>query len=377
MNFFESTKQSTFEFVIRELSVSGFQYGHRFSQWNSLCIPNYLFLYYSVSYISYNLFLTFTFLRKTILFLRQISGRGASLLFAEGHHFFLVKNLGNSLLRKGIISGFLSFNWLGGTLTNWFNLVKKTIKRIRLFRTIKNLKIFNYVSGISHLHFLPNTLFLFSITTSPTALLEANRLAIPTVALVDSDSSSLNVTYPTFGNDNSISSLYYLFFLVSSARLAGRFRRFQLFGLFLLKEIQALLKVFLLRLFKIKLRRVLLFVRSFMYKPYVWYTFQVFLKLFLQKYLKQLKILFLKIKSLKVILSARTILKYRLIVRLISLKKLNVQYRLRKFSGIRKNYRNLKLFFGGYSFGSRKAISSVVALSQRMHYRLFGYPNKR
>ena len=143
MNFFESTKQSTFEFVIRELSVSGFQYGHRFSQWNSLCIPNYLFLYYSVSYISYNLFLTFTFLRKTILFLRQISGRGASLLFAEGHHFFLVKNLGNSLLRKGIISGFLSFNWLGGTLTNWFNLVKTTLKRIRRLRTIKKLKIFN------------------------------------------------------------------------------------------------------------------------------------------------------------------------------------------------------------------------------------------
>lgn len=373
MSFFDITKQSTFEFVIRELTVSGFQYGHKFSQWNSVCLPGYLFLYYSLSYISFNLFTTFTFLRRAVVFLRQISGRGARILFAEGHHFLLVKALGNSLLRDKIIGSFLSYNWLGGTLTNWFTLVKKN-KRFLTFGKAKNVKITNYASGVAKFRFLPNVLFLFSLTTAPAALLEANRLSIPTVAVADSDVFSLSAVYPIFGNDNSAGSLYYLLFLIASARVAGRFRKFKFFNFVLFKYLNKFLCQYFLSLFKKKLYKGFFYLLKFLLLKAR--KFIVFLK----AHRRGLKSFFLKLKNFRVVVPFKVKKDFKFFLRLTRLKqkkkkRVNRKKKNSKFF-LRRRY-GLLLFFSGYTGGFKKSIISFVALFNKMKYRrLYKYRQK-
>lgn len=359
-------KQSAFEFVIKELSVSGFQYGHKFSQWNSFCIPNYLFLYYNASYVSFNLSATFAFVKKAVLFLQQASSRGARFLFAEGHHFPVVKTFGGALLRDNFIHGFLSHNWLGGTLTNWFNLVAKTIKRTRA-GNIKNFRIFKYVSGISRFKFLPNVLFLFSLTTAPTALLESNRLAIPTVAVVDSDVHSSNVTFPIFGNDNSANSLYYLFFLIAASRIAGRFKRFQIFNRFVSKKLRVLLKRTLVFLFKFLLRRFR-FNLSILLKVYRRRRRNkrslAIGKSIIRSQQRRLVFLYVKLKKLRVKLSFKTRRKFKVLMRVSGFKKTTQRVVLKK----KRRNGVLNLIVKGYTNGSKKALSSIVALSSKMKY---------
>jgi small subunit ribosomal protein S2 len=366
-------KQPAFEFVIKELSVSGFQYGHKFSQWNSYCIPNYLFLYYNASYLSFNLSVAFTFLKKAMLFLQQASSRGARFLFAEGHHFPVVKTFGGALLRDKFIHGFLSHNWLGGTLTNWFNLVEETVRRIKKGGRIKNFKIFRYVSGISRLGFLPNVLFLFSLTTAPVALLESNRLAIPTVAVVDSDAYSPNVTFPVFGNDNSANSLYYLFFLIAASRVSGRFKRFHFFNRLVAKKLKILLKKTFISLLRSSLRELVFNLRKLVKicRRRNRNIRKVLMgKRIIKNQQRRLVSLYAKLKKLNIKLPFGLRRYYKTLMRVSGLTKLKRYNIFKRVLILRRKKRSgvLSLIVNGYINGSKKALSSVIALSSKMRY---------
>jgi len=114
--------------------------------------------------------------------------------------------------------------WLGGTLTN-FSTIKKSIKRLNLLekegsqiyenQTKKEIQMLNRERiklsdqhrGIKDMRRLPNAVIVVDANLESTAVNEANRLGIPIIAIVDSNTDPSNIDFPIPANDDSIRTI--------------------------------------------------------------------------------------------------------------------------------------------------------------------------
>lgn len=130
--------------------------------------------------------------------------------------------------------------WMGGLLTN-FDTMKQ---RIRYFKKLREeeetgdfdkytkkeasklrkdiVKLETALGGVRELDRLPDVLFVADAVRDHNAILEAKKLHIPVVAIVDSNADPSGVDYPIPGNDDAIKSLTYLISAVKSAILKGK-----------------------------------------------------------------------------------------------------------------------------------------------------------
>jgi len=130
--------------------------------------------------------------------------------------------------------------WLGGTFTNFENIVKLTRKLERLEReeedgtwdmytkkeqvTFKKElnKLLDNVGGIKNMKNLPKAVFVVDIKKEGTAVSEANKMGIPVIALVDTNVNPELVTYPIPANDDAIKSIEVITDLVADAVRGAR-----------------------------------------------------------------------------------------------------------------------------------------------------------
>lgn len=114
--------------------------------------------------------------------------------------------------------------WLGGTLTN-FSTIKKSIKRLKLLEkegsnlyenmtkketqmlNREKLKLADQHRGIKDMRRLPDLVIIVDAQYEDTAIKEARRLDIPTIAIVDSNTDPNKVTYPIPANDDSMRTI--------------------------------------------------------------------------------------------------------------------------------------------------------------------------
>ena len=114
--------------------------------------------------------------------------------------------------------------WLGGTLTN-FSTIKKSIKRLHLLekegsqiyenQTKKEIQMLNRERiklsdqhrGIKDMRRLPDAVIIVDANLESTAVMEANRLGIPIIAIVDSNTDPTQIKYPIPANDDSIRTI--------------------------------------------------------------------------------------------------------------------------------------------------------------------------
>ncbi|PIR06090.1 MAG: 30S ribosomal protein S2 [Candidatus Komeilibacteria bacterium CG11_big_fil_rev_8_21_14_0_20_36_20] len=115
--------------------------------------------------------------------------------------------------------------WLGGTFTNFENIVKLTKRLEKLikdeeqgawevytkkeqvtFRKEKE-KLLETVGGISQMKKLPQAIFVVDIKKEKTAVTEANKMGIPIVAMTDTNVNPELVDYPIPANDDAIKSI--------------------------------------------------------------------------------------------------------------------------------------------------------------------------
>ena len=114
--------------------------------------------------------------------------------------------------------------WLGGTLTN-FSTIKKSIKRLKLLEkegsnlyenmtkketqmlNREKLKLADQHRGIKDMRRLPDLVIIVDAQYDDTAIKEARRLDIPTIAIVDSNTDPNKVTYPIPANDDSMRTI--------------------------------------------------------------------------------------------------------------------------------------------------------------------------
>jgi small subunit ribosomal protein S2 len=119
---------------------------------------------------------------------------------------------------------FMNHRWLGGTMTN-FRTIRKSIQRFKeIEETLSNeeshltkkerihlerqrRKMDRAFGGIKDMEDLPDALFVIDTVHEHIAIKEANRLSIPVVAVVDTNSDPEEVDFPIPGNDDAIRAI--------------------------------------------------------------------------------------------------------------------------------------------------------------------------
>lgn len=130
--------------------------------------------------------------------------------------------------------------WLGGTFTNFENIVKLTKKLEKLekdqsdgawevytkkeqvtFKKELN-KLNDTVGGIKMMKRLPQAIFVVDIKKEKTAVSEANKIGLPVIALVDTNVNPEKVIYPIPANDDAIRSIDIITNLIADCVLAAK-----------------------------------------------------------------------------------------------------------------------------------------------------------
>jgi small subunit ribosomal protein S2 len=133
---------------------------------------------------------------------------------------------------------YVNHRWLGGMLTNW-KTISGSIKRLRelderlsgpqlgltkkemLDLTREREKLDRALGGIKEMGGLPDVLFIIDTNREAIAVQEANKLNIPVIAVVDSNSDPEGVHFPIPGNDDALRAIDMYCELVASAVLDG------------------------------------------------------------------------------------------------------------------------------------------------------------
>ena len=133
---------------------------------------------------------------------------------------------------------YVNHRWLGGTLTNW-KTITGSIKRLRqteellagdtagltkkevLEITRDRDALEKALGGIKDMGGLPDILFIIDTNKEKLAVEEANKLGIPVIAVIDSNSDPKGITFPIPGNDDAIRAIGLYCDLVAGAVLDG------------------------------------------------------------------------------------------------------------------------------------------------------------
>ena len=135
---------------------------------------------------------------------------------------------------------YVSHRWLGGMLTN-YKTIRASIKRLRdleaqqtdgtfekltkkeaLMRTRDMEKLERSIGGIKDMGGLPDALFVVDVDHERIAITEANKLGIPVIGIVDTNSNPDGVDYIIPGNDDAIRAVKLYVTAVADACLQGK-----------------------------------------------------------------------------------------------------------------------------------------------------------
>ena len=219
---------------IRTLLEAGCHYGHQTRRWNPKMKP-YIFGERNGIYIL-DLKQTVINADKAYSFVRDTASKGGSVLFV-GTKKQAQEPIAAQAERCGM--PYINQRWLGGMLTN-FVTMRSRIDRMEELETMvedgrmallpkkeqavlgKELeKLQRNLGGARELHALPQAIFVVDTKREEIAIREANRLHIPVVGLLDTNSDPDVVDYGIPANDDAIRSVNLMCELVADAVLAG------------------------------------------------------------------------------------------------------------------------------------------------------------
>ncbi|HET6305807.1 MAG TPA: 30S ribosomal protein S2 [Rhodopila sp.] len=221
------------DFTMRQLLEAGVHFGHHTRRWNPRMAP---FLYGTRNQVHIiDLQQTVPMLDRALRAIRDVTAAGGRVLFV-GTKRAAAEHVADAAKRCG--QYYINHRWLGGTLTNW-KTITGSIKRLRqiedvvggdtqgltkkevLDLTRDKDKLDRALGGIKDMGGLPDILFIIDTNKEKLAVEEANKLHIPVVAVLDSNSDPAGVTFPIPGNDDAIRAITLYCELVSGAVLDG------------------------------------------------------------------------------------------------------------------------------------------------------------
>ncbi|GAN78946.1 30S ribosomal protein S2 [Acidocella aminolytica] len=218
---------------LRQLLEAGVHFGHNTRRWNPRMAP-YLFGVRNQVHII-DLQQTVPLMERALKAMRDVTAAGGRVLFV-GTKRAAAEHVAEAAQRCG--QYYVNHRWLGGMLTNW-KTITGSIKRLRQMdemlsgetqgyskKEILNFtrdqeKLERALGGIKDMGGLPDILFVIDTNKEKLAIEEANKLGIPVVAILDSNSDPAGVTYPIPGNDDAIRAITLYCDLVAGAVLDG------------------------------------------------------------------------------------------------------------------------------------------------------------
>jgi small subunit ribosomal protein S2 len=221
------------DFSLRQLLEAGVHFGHHTRRWNPRMAP-YLFGVRNQVHVI-DLQQTVPLLDRALRAVRDVTAAGGRVLFV-GTKRAAAEYVAEAAKRCG--QYYVNHRWLGGTLTNW-KTITGSIKRLRqiddllagdtqglakkeiLEITRDREKLERALGGIKEMGGLPDILFIIDTNKEKLAVEEANKLGIPVVAVLDSNSDPKGVSFPIPGNDDAIRAITLYCDLVAGAVLDG------------------------------------------------------------------------------------------------------------------------------------------------------------
>jgi small subunit ribosomal protein S2 len=221
------------DFSMRQLLEAGVHFGHHTRRWNPKMAP-YLFGVRNGIHIV-DLEHTVPLLHQALVAIRtEVAGGGRVLIVGTKRQ--AQDSVADAAKRCG--QYYVNYRWLGGMLTN-FKTISNSIKRLRelderlqteevgltkrelLELTRDRDKLERSLGGIKEMGGLPSILFVIDTNKEAIAVAEANKLRIPVVAVLDSNSDPAGISYPIPGNDDAMRAIHLYCELVSGAVLDG------------------------------------------------------------------------------------------------------------------------------------------------------------
>jgi small subunit ribosomal protein S2 len=221
--------------TMREMLEAGVHFGHQTRFWNPKMAP-FIFGERNKIHII-NLEQTMPLCKDAVNYLGKIASKKGKVMFV-GTKRAASDAIQEEAQRCGM--PFVNHRWLGGMLTN-FRTVRASIKRLKELEEMaesnsyekinkkeilqlsrEQEKLHKTLGGIKEMGGLPDVLFVIDVGYEKIAVLEATKLGIPVVGIVDTNNSPDNVDYIVPGNDDSMRAIKLYTKLVADAILEGK-----------------------------------------------------------------------------------------------------------------------------------------------------------
>ncbi|HHW32095.1 MAG TPA: 30S ribosomal protein S2 [Clostridiaceae bacterium] len=220
---------------MKQLLEAGVHFGHQTRRWNPK-MAEYIFTERNGIYII-DLQKTVKKIEEAYSFIREVAMNGGEVIFVGTK-----KQAQDSIKEEAERCGqfYVNVRWLGGMLTN-FKTIRKRIDRLNQLNEMQENGIFDvlpkkeviklkneveklekYLGGIKNLKRLPAAMFVVDPRKEKNAILEARKLGIPVVAIVDTNCDPDEVDYVIPGNDDAIRAVKLIASKIADAVLEGK-----------------------------------------------------------------------------------------------------------------------------------------------------------
>lgn len=205
--------------TMRQLLEAGVHFGHHTRRWNPKMKP-YIFGVRNGVHII-DLQQTQPMFELALRVIRDVAAGGGRILFV-GTKRQARERIAAAAKKCG--QYYVNHRWLGGMMTNW-RTVSKSIARLReldeslsgdtsgytkkelLMMTRERDKLEQSIGGIKEMGGQPNALFIIDTNVEDIAVMEARKLGIPVIAILDTNSSPDGIDYPVPGNDDALRAI--------------------------------------------------------------------------------------------------------------------------------------------------------------------------
>jgi small subunit ribosomal protein S2 len=219
---------------MKQLLEAGVHFGHRTRRWNPKMRP-YIFTERSGIHII-DLQQTVQALDKATDTVRNTVAKGGTVLFV-GTKRQAQATIEQEALRCGM--PYVNQRWLGGTLTNWVTIRQRITYLLQLERRMdagefRNLpkkerlslqreveKLNRRIGGLKTMRSLPDMLFVVDTNVEELAVNEANKMRIPVIGMVDTNSNPDLITHVIPTNDDAIRAIKLLVGAIADAAEEG------------------------------------------------------------------------------------------------------------------------------------------------------------
>ena len=220
---------------IKQLLEAGVHFGHHTRRWNPK-MAEYIFTERNGIYII-DLQKTVKKFEEAYAFIRDLSAQGGTVLFV-GTKKQAAEAIKEEATRCGMY--YVNVRWPGGMMTN-FKTITRSIGRLHSLGKMQEDGTFDMLTkkevaafqkemfdlernlgGIKTMERLPDAVFIVDPKKERIAVLEAKKLGIPVVAIVDTNCDPDDADYVIPGNDDAIRAIKLITSVIADAVIEGR-----------------------------------------------------------------------------------------------------------------------------------------------------------